>query len=94
MVVVKPSLLAPWFATSLLYYRAPLTFSYPAASARVMAGVLKLGNGHQHILVATEYYTKWVEAESYTTIEANHVAQFIRKHIVCRFGIPKSDRLL
>lgn len=44
MVVVKPSLLAPWFATSLLYYRAPLTFSYPAASARVMAGVLKLGN--------------------------------------------------
>jgi len=34
----------------------------------------KGSNGHEFILVAIEYFTKWVEAQSYTVLKASHVA--------------------
>jgi hypothetical protein len=36
---------------------------------------LKASNGHWFILVAIDYFTKWVEATSY--------ARFIEKNIIC-----------
>jgi len=44
--------------------------------------------GHEFILVAIDYFTKWVEAASYATLQAKHVAKFIETNIICRFGIP------
>ncbi len=44
--------------------------------------------GHEFILVAIDYFTKWVEAASYATLQAKHVAKFIETNIVCRFGVP------
>ena len=44
--------------------------------------------GHIWILVATEYFTKWVEAISLKKAIGPAVATFIREHIICRFGIP------
>ena len=46
----------------------------------------KASNGHQYILVAVDYFTKWVEAESYAELEldAKAVARFLKKNIVCR----------
>ena len=49
---------------------------------------LKSSNGHEYILVAIDYFTKWVEATSYTILTAAKVAKFIRSHIICRYGIP------
>ncbi|CAL9005839.1 unnamed protein product [Prunus brigantina] len=49
---------------------------YPAAS-----------NQHAWILVATDYFTKWVEAESYRSISSAQVVRFFESHIVHRFGI-------
>jgi len=43
----------------------------------------------QWILVATEVSTKWVEAVSLSTATGAAVANFIKQHIICRFGIPK-----
>ena len=42
------------------------------------------------LLVATDYFTKWVEAEAFSSIKDRDVTQFIWKNIVCRFGIPRS----
>ena len=48
----------------------------------------KASNGHEYILVAINYFTKWVKAASYSTLKAKHVARFIEKNIVCRYGVP------
>ena len=42
------------------------------------------------LLVATDYFCKWIEAEAFSSIKDRDVTQFIWKNIVCRFGIPKS----
>ena len=43
---------------------------------------------HIWIIVVTEYFTKWVEAIPLKKATSPTVADFIRKHIICRFGIP------
>ena len=48
----------------------------------------KASNGHQYILVAIDYFTKWVEAESYAELDAKALARFLKKNIICRFGVP------
>ncbi|XP_015169744.1 uncharacterized protein [Solanum tuberosum] len=47
-------------------------------------------NGHRFILVATDYFTKWVEACTYKAVTKKVVKDFVRNNIVCRFGIPES----
>ncbi|KAA8542838.1 hypothetical protein F0562_023990 [Nyssa sinensis] len=49
---------------------------------------LKATNGHKYILVAIDYFTKWVEAASYVTPNTKKVAQFIQTNIICRYGVP------
>ena len=41
------------------------------------------------LIVAIEYFTKWVEAEPVAQITAHKVQQFVWKNIMCRFGVPK-----
>ena len=52
---------------------------YPASS-----------NGHNSILVATDYFTKWVEVVPLKKAEQKDVIQFIKEHIIHRFGILQS----
>ena len=49
---------------------------------------LTASNGHRFILVVVDYFTKWVEAESYTKLGAKQVAKFIQKNLFYRYGIP------
>ncbi|XP_027177596.1 uncharacterized protein K02A2.6-like [Coffea eugenioides] len=51
---------------------------------------LLASNGHRFILVAIEYFTKWVETESYKYVTKKVVTDFLRKHIICRFGVPET----
>ena len=46
-------------------------------------------NGHIFILVAIDYFTKWVEVASFASVTKNVVAQFIKHNLFCRYGIPK-----
>lgn len=41
------------------------------------------------ILVATELYTKWAEVIPLRKVTALIIVNFIREHIICRFGIIK-----
>ena len=42
------------------------------------------------LLVATDYFRKWIEAEAFTSIKDKDVVQFVWKDIVYRFRIPQS----
>ena len=47
-------------------------------------------NGHRFILVAIDYFTKWVEATSYKSLTKKVVVDFVRNNLICRFGVPAS----
>ena len=42
------------------------------------------------LLVATDYFSKWVEAEAYANIKDKDVTKFVWKNIICHFGIPQA----
>ena len=42
------------------------------------------------LLVATDYFSKWVEAEAYASIKDKDVTKFVWKNIIYRFGIPQT----
>ena len=48
----------------------------------------RASNGHRFILVAIDYFTKWVEAISYANVTKQVVVRFIKKEIICRYGLP------
>ena len=42
------------------------------------------------LLVATDYFSKWVEIEAYASIKDKDVTKFVWKNIICWFGIPQA----
>ncbi|GKC43055.1 reverse transcriptase domain-containing protein [Tanacetum coccineum] len=40
------------------------------------------------LIVAVDYFTKWIEAKPVATITGNQVKKFVWENIVCRFGLP------
>ena len=55
-----------------------------------MIGMIKpkASNGHQLILVAIDYFTKWVEAASYANVIIQVVTRFINQNLISRYGVP------
>lgn len=41
------------------------------------------------LIVAVDYFTKWVEAEPVCTLTEAYIRRFIWKNLITRFGIPK-----
>ena len=41
-------------------------------------------------MVATDYFTKWVEAIPLKTVTLKNMVDFVKEHIVYRFGIPQT----
>ena len=46
--------------------------------------------GHKFILVAIDYFTKWVEAIPLKMVTSKDMINFVREHIVYHFGIPQT----
>ncbi|KAK3012666.1 hypothetical protein RJ639_008855 [Escallonia herrerae] len=46
--------------------------------------------GHRYILTTTDYFSKWAEAVTLKDIHRETIADFIKTHIIYRFGIPES----
>ena len=45
---------------------------------------------HKFIVVATDYFTKWVEAIPLKNVTSADMIEFVREHIIYRFGIPQT----
>ena len=41
------------------------------------------------LIVAIDYFIKWVEVEPVATIIEAKVTNFVWKNIICRFGVPR-----
>nr|GEV17168.1 reverse transcriptase domain-containing protein [Tanacetum cinerariifolium] len=54
-----------------------------------IAGPFPEGPGKvKFLIVAMDYFTKWIEAKAVATITGGQVKKFIWDNIICRFGIP------
>lgn len=79
--------------TSNIYFLQHYIPSPPLGHSQLGASTLsgrclpKQTRGHEFILVAIHYFTKWVEAASYATITSKHVAKFIKNNIICHYGV-------
>ena len=45
---------------------------------------------HKFILIATDYFTKWVEAIPLKIVTSKEMIEFVKEHIVYRFGTPQT----
>jgi hypothetical protein len=46
--------------------------------------------GHKFVLLATDYFTKWVEAIPLKKVTSENMIEFVKEHIIYRFGIPQT----
>ncbi|KAK5840542.1 hypothetical protein PVK06_009444 [Gossypium arboreum] len=46
-------------------------------------------NGHRLIFVVIDYFTKWIEAASFANVTKTAVCRFLKKEIICRYGLPE-----
>jgi hypothetical protein len=41
--------------------------------------------------LATDYFTKWVEAIPLKKVTSENMVEFVKVHIIYRFGIPQTN---
>ena len=70
----------------------PISSLWPFAQwdMDIVGPLLAAAAQKKFLLVATDYFSKWVEAEAYTSIKDKDVTKFVWKNIICRFGIPQT----
>ncbi|GJV31562.1 reverse transcriptase domain-containing protein [Tanacetum coccineum] len=69
---------------------SPITSPWPFYKWGIdIAGPFPEGPGKvKFLIVAIDYFTKWIEAKPVATITGNQIKKFIWDNIVCRFGLP------
>ncbi|GKF15202.1 reverse transcriptase domain-containing protein, partial [Tanacetum coccineum] len=67
----------------------PITAPWPFYKWGIdIAGPFPEGPGKvKFLIVAMDYFTKWIEAKAVSTITGNLVNKFVWDNIVCRFGL-------
>ncbi|XP_074348963.1 uncharacterized protein LOC141687851 [Apium graveolens] len=65
-----------------------LGFYWPTMLADAKAYVKKLSGQRKFIVVAIDYFTKWIEAKELAKITIKQITQFFWENVICRFGIP------
>ncbi|PKI38996.1 hypothetical protein CRG98_040612 [Punica granatum] len=48
----------------------------------------KASNGHMFILLAIDYFTKWIEAITLASVTVKAVARFLIRDVIARYGVP------
>ncbi|GJV10991.1 reverse transcriptase domain-containing protein [Tanacetum coccineum] len=68
----------------------PITSPWPFYKWGIdISGPFLEGQGKvKFLIVAIDYFTKWIEAKPVATITGNQVKKFVWDNIVCRFGLP------
>ncbi|GJT89769.1 reverse transcriptase domain-containing protein [Tanacetum coccineum] len=69
---------------------SPITSPWPFYKWGIdIAGPFPEGPGKvKFLIVAIDYFTKWIEAKPVATITGNQIKKFMWDNIVCRFGLP------
>uniref|UniRef100_A0A2N9GPK1 Uncharacterized protein n=1 Tax=Fagus sylvatica TaxID=28930 RepID=A0A2N9GPK1_FAGSY len=69
----------------------PMTAPWPFAQWGLdIMGPFPIGRRQlKFLVVAIDYFTKWVEAEPLATITERNIQNFVWKAVICRFGIPR-----
>jgi len=62
---------------------------YDRIGMDIVGPLPKTPRGNTHIVVATEYLTKWPEARAIPDAKAASVVSFFYEDIICRHGCPK-----
>ena len=66
-----------------------ITSPYPFMRwAMDIVGPLHNSKQKRFLLVLTDFFSKWVETESYASIKDVQVENFVWKNIICRHGVP------
>ncbi|GJT34301.1 reverse transcriptase domain-containing protein [Tanacetum coccineum] len=70
--------------------KTPITSPWPFYKWGIdIAGPFPEGPGKvKFLIVAIDYFTKWIEAKPVATITGNQVKKFVWDNMVCRFGLP------
>ena len=70
----------------------PISSPWPFAQwgLDILGPFPRAASNRRFILVAVDYFTKWVEAEALANIRDVDVKKFIWKNIVTRFGVPNT----
>ncbi|VFQ70937.1 unnamed protein product [Cuscuta campestris] len=69
----------------------PISTAIPFARWGVdLVGALPRGTGNvRYVIVAIDYFTKWVEAAPMASITGAQCLKFLAKQVICRFGVPE-----
>uniref|UniRef100_A0A2N9I0X6 Uncharacterized protein n=1 Tax=Fagus sylvatica TaxID=28930 RepID=A0A2N9I0X6_FAGSY len=69
----------------------PTVASWPfdAWGLDVVGPLPKSSAGHLYILAATDYFSKWAEVISLKEVKKENVVNFIRTHLIYRYGVPR-----
>nr|XP_027108775.1 uncharacterized protein LOC113728583 [Coffea arabica] len=67
----------------------PIHSSWPFAQWGIdlLGPFFRAPGRYEHLVVAIDYFTKWMEAEPLVSISGRAIQKFFWKNIVCRFGI-------
>ena len=66
----------------------PITAPWPFAWGLDILGPFKGSKGRKFLLVAIDYFTRWIEARAMAKITSPDVRKFLWIHIFSRFGMP------
>ncbi|GKA61590.1 reverse transcriptase domain-containing protein [Tanacetum coccineum] len=69
------SIMAPW-----PFYQWGIDILGPLTPAR---------GGAKFVIVAIDYFTKWVEAKPLVKITGKEIIRFVMDNIICRYGLPR-----
>ena len=69
----------------------PISSPWPFAQwgIDIMGSFLLRKKQLRFLIVAIDYFTKWVEAEPVTTIIEAKITSFVWKNIICKFAVPR-----
>ncbi|GJR59230.1 reverse transcriptase domain-containing protein [Tanacetum coccineum] len=96
-VLYRRSFLTPWLRTTVRGGQGratmpltPIMAPWPFYKWGIdIAGPFLEGPGKvKFLIVAMDYFTKWIEAKAVATITGNQVKKFVWDNIVCHFGLP------
>ncbi|GKB19018.1 reverse transcriptase domain-containing protein [Tanacetum coccineum] len=94
----KRSFLKPWLRTTvsrskgyaarvLLANNAPGRMGYDTYMQRLSSASSRPSKV-KFLIVAMDYFTKWIEVKAVATITGTQVKKFVWDNIICRFGLP------